>query len=94
MGSYFEENSTYHGLLFRLSNTINLFMLLLNEMHISKNKNNDWIFRWMVDCDLTSHLAIFQLCSDGTVVQFPNFDLLPGTKRNGQLWVFSVPSLP
>ena len=32
-----------------------------------------------------SHLAIFQLYSDGTDVQFPNFDLLPGTQRHGQL---------
>ena len=29
----------------------------------------------VVDCGLTSHLAIFQLYSDGTDVQFPNFDL-------------------
>ena len=34
---------------------------------------------------LTSHSAIFQLYSDGTDVKFPNFDLLPGTKRHGQL---------
>ena len=33
----------------------------------------------VVDCGLTSHSAIFQLYSDGTDVQFPNFDLLPGT---------------
>ena len=49
---------------------------------------------WLVGCGLTSHSAIFQLYNDGTVVQFPNFDLLPGTQRNGQLGVFSVPSLP
>ena len=30
----------------------------------------------VVDCGLTSHSAIFQLYSDGTDVQFPNFDLL------------------
>ena len=48
----------------------------------------------VVDCGLTSHSAIFQLYSDGTDVQFPNFDLLPGTQRHGQLGVFSVPSLP
>ena len=36
----------------------------------------------------------FQLYSDGTVVQFPNFDLLPGTQRHWQLGVFSVPNLP
>ena len=47
-----------------------------------------------VDWGLTSHSAIFQLYSDGTDVQFPNFDLLPGTQRHGQLGVFSVPSLP
>ena len=35
---------------------------------------------------------IFQLYSDETVVQFPNLDLLPGTKRHGQLVVLSVPS--
>ena len=49
---------------------------------------------WLVGFGLTSHSAIFQLYSDGTVVQFPNFDLLPGTQRHGQLGVFSVPSLP
>ena len=48
----------------------------------------------LVGCSLTSHSAIFQLYSDGTVVQFPNFDLLPGTQCHGQLGVFSVPSLP
>ena len=48
----------------------------------------------LVGCGLTSHSAIFQLYSDGTVVQFPNFDLLPDTKRHWQLGVFSVPSLP
>ena len=48
----------------------------------------------LVGYGLTSHSAIFQLYSDGTVVQFPNFDLLPGTQRHGQLGVFSVPSLP
>ena len=45
-------------------------------------------------CGLTSHSAILQLYSDGTVVQFPNFDLLSGTQHHGQLGVFSVPSLP
>ena len=34
---------------------------------------------------LTSHSAIFQLYSDGTDVQFPNFDLLPGTHAMGSL---------
>ena len=37
----------------------------------------------VVDCGLTSHSAIFQLYSDGTDVQFPNFDLLPGTHAMG-----------
>ena len=36
-----------------------------------------------VDCGLTSHSAIFQLYSDGTDVQFPNFDLLSGTHAMG-----------
>ena len=36
----------------------------------------------------------FQLYNDGTVVKFPNFDLLPGTQRHGQLGVYSVLSLP
>ena len=49
---------------------------------------------WLVGYGLTSHSAIFQLYGDGTVVQFPNFDLLPGTQRDGHLVVFSVPSLP
>ena len=48
----------------------------------------------LVGCGLTSHSAMFHLHSDGTVVQFPNLDLLPGTHRHGQLGVFSVPSLP
>ena len=38
-----------------------------------------------VDCGLTSHSAIFQLYSDGTDVQFPNFDLLPSTHAMGSL---------
>ena len=37
----------------------------------------------VVDCGLTSHSAIFQLHSDGTDVQFPNCDLLPGTHAMG-----------
>ena len=37
----------------------------------------------VVDCGLTSHSAIFQLYSDETDVQFPNFDLLPGTHAMG-----------
>ena len=49
---------------------------------------------WFVGYGLTSHSAIFQLYSDETVVQFPNFDLLTGTQRHGQLGVFSVRSLP
>ena len=36
----------------------------------------------VVDYGLTSHSAIFQLYSDGTDVQFPNFDLL-GTHAKG-----------
>ena len=39
----------------------------------------------VVDCGLTSHSAIFQLYSNGTDVQFPNFDLLPGTHAIGSL---------
>ena len=46
---------------------------------------------WLVGCCLASHSAIFQLYSDGTVVKVPNFVLLPGTQRHGQLGVFSVP---
>ena len=48
----------------------------------------------LVGCGLTSHSAIFQLYSDGTVVQFSNLDLLPGTQCHGQLGVLSVLSLP
>ena len=69
-----------------------------NELHmyVSQNLQTDsiWLVGWLVGCGLTSHSAIFQLYSDGTVVQFPNFDLLLGTQRHGQLGVFSVPSLP
>ena len=43
---------------------------------------------------LFPYLSLFQLYSDGTVVQFRNLDLLPGTKCHGQLRVFSVPSQP
>ena len=53
-----------------------------------------WVFVGLVGCGLTSHASICQLYSDATVVQFPNFDLLPDTQRHGQLRVFSVPSLP
>ena len=53
-----------------------------------------WLVGWLVGCGLTSHSAIFQLYSDGTAVQFQNFDLLSGTQHHGQLGVFSVPSLP
>ena len=43
-----------------------------------------WLVVWLVGwLFLTSHSAIFQLYSDGTVVQFPNFDLLPGTHAMG-----------
>ena len=35
-----------------------------------------------------------KIYSDGTVVQFPNLSLLPGTKRHDQLGIFNVPSLP
>ena len=38
---------------------------------------------WLVGWGFTSHSAIFQLYSNGTVVQFPNFDLLPGTHFMG-----------
>ena len=37
----------------------------------------------VVDCGLTSHSAIFQLYSDGTDVQFPNFNLLPDAHAMG-----------
>ena len=53
-----------------------------------------WLVGWLVGCGLTSHSAIFQLYSDWADVQFPNLDLLPGTKCHGQLAVFSVSSLP
>ena len=39
----------------------------------------------LVGCSLTSHSAIFHLYGDGTFVQFPNIDLLPGTQRHGHL---------
>ena len=39
---------------------------------------------WLVVV-LKSHSAIFQIYSDGTVVKFPNFDLLPGIQCHGQL---------
>ena len=61
----------------------------------NNNVSNDQLNKiWLVGCGLTSHSAIFQIYSDGTVVQFPNFDLLPGTQGHGQLGVFSVPSQP
>ena len=47
-----------------------------------------------VCCGLMSHSVMFHLYSDGTVVQFRNLDLLPGTQCHGQLGVFSVQSLP
>ena len=51
-------------------------------------------FGSLVSCGLTSHSVIFQRYSDGTVVQFPNLDLLPGTQCHGQLGGFNMPSLP
>ena len=48
----------------------------------------------LVGCGLTSHTAIFQLYSDGTDVQFQNFDLLQGTIHHGLLGIFNVPRLP
>ena len=53
------------------------------------NVRNDWVkyhtlkFVCLFVCGLTSHSAIVQLYSDGTDVQFPNFDLLPGTNAMG-----------
>ena len=41
-----------------------------------------WLVCLLVGCGLTSHSAIFQLYSDGTI---RNFVLLPGTQRHGQL---------
>ena len=68
------------------------------ERDLTKNereiRRHSWWVGWFVGCCLTSHSAIFQLYSDGTVVQIPNLDLLLGTQRHGQLGVFSVPSLP
>ena len=49
------------------------------------------ISTWIVGCGLTSHSAIFQLYCDGTIVQFPNLDLLPDTQCHGQQGVFSLP---
>ena len=49
---------------------------------------------WLVCFGLMSHSSIFQLYSDGTVVEFSNLDLLPGNQSHGHLGVFSVPSLP
>ena len=43
---------------------------------------------------ITSISAILQLYSDGTVVQFPNLDLLLDTQRHRQLRFFSVSSHP
>ena len=48
----------------------------------------------LVGCSLTSHSAIFQLYSDGTIVQFPNFDLLPGTQCHGQLGSLACRAYP
>ena len=54
------------------------FVTLLFKFSLDKGA-----FVVVVVCGLTSHSAIFQLYSDGRDVQFPNFDLLPGTHAMG-----------
>ena len=41
------------------------------------------VTRWLVGCGFTLHSAIFELYSDGTVVQFSNLDLLPAPNAMG-----------
>ena len=60
------------------------FMVYGQVVMFCNPKNNLFIcFVFCVDRGLTSHSAIFRLYSDGTDVQFPNFDLLPGTHAMG-----------
>ena len=75
------------------TNQIKLTDILFSLSNINQYEKNK-IIKYVHGCGFTSHSAIFQLHSDETVVQFPNFDLLPGTQRHGQLRVFSVPNLP
>ena len=46
---------------------------------------------WLVGCGLTSMFQLYIVT--GQLSSFPNFDLLPGIQRHGQLGVISVPSL-
>ena len=80
---------------FSIQVTFERYKWLRNKLLPCLNYDLDfgWLVGWLVVV-LMSHSAIFQLYSDGTVVQFPNFDLLPGTQRHGQLGVFSVRAYP
>ena len=69
-------------------------LIIVNMSNLFKYKHNRFSNVWLVGCGLTSHSAIFQLFSNGRVVQFPNLYLLLGTQCHRQLGFFSVPSLP
>ena len=59
---------------------------MFSKTNVPRSKrvqNGYFVVHVVVDCGLTSHSAIFQLYSDGTDVQFSNFDLLPGTHATG-----------
>ena len=77
------------GPVFELINTPNQSLI-----KVYTNDVNNWnviCFHFrsqllLLICGLTSHSAIFQLYSDGTDVQFPNFDVLPGTHAMDSWW--------
>ena len=88
-------NKNYHGMWHHTLYYFESFNIILQE-HVEGANLNIYCRDqdgWLVGCGLTSHSTIFQLYSDRTVVQFPNFPLLLGTRRHGQLGVFSVPTL-
>ena len=97
-----EFNETYHWVESIFGNAIKCcnetYLIVTDQSLINYFKASTvargWALGWFVGCGLKWHSAIFQLYSNGTDAQFPNFDLLPDTKRHGQLGFFSVLSLP
>ena len=55
---------------------------------IWKDTSTSWL---VVECHVQQYFSYIVM---GQLSSFPNFDLLPGTQRHGQLRVLSVPSLP
>ena len=55
-------------------------LLYMNRIHSGRSTERQICYSFgLVCCGLMSHSAIFQLYGDGTVVKFPNLNLLPST---------------